>query len=724
MKSFDKNLFVALIFGLFGISIFPAYSSVSKEEFDTIIKKVQENSQRTYEEINSARFEGYMKSYVYVGIDAFDLKMVPFLEESYFDGYWQKPDSLNIIVKALRQVTPDSSKDKLSDLGPLPNPFQFMYDPSVLGMQKDGKKDKIWPLYPFSLKADSVYNYTFISEVGSDENRVLTVYVEPKRSNVPAVVGTYRIDKNRCEVVNSDVVFNDAASFTKADVNRNKNSLNLSVSGTEGHQIKTQKTLMYGQYWLPTEVEEEFELHILGFKVKIQRIVNFEAYFINPEEPDTTLKFTKKVLYARDQKLEEEVFEPAPYPNRLTKKEQDLLIRHIEDKFSSSELFGELIESDNLAQEAFKIGVQQKVGRYVQLSERLGNIFNYNRVEGLKVTHGYSFSNLLFKNSVVSFLGGYGIKDKRLKGEVGFLKYLDNNQKRWFLETNIYHKMDFNEDPRLISSGKNTITSFIYKGDYRDYFYKIGGNVGLGFRATDNLALKLAYVSQTEESAISHSQFSIFKYGDRFRLNPEIAEGEFRGLQTSLLLRSYYFDGKITAEYTDRNYLASDFSFKRVQVDLGKQFRPTYHSKFFLNLSAGAADGYLPPQRWFDFGGRTFMNYHGNLRGVDYKEFTGDRMATAVGEYALNGLFLRDHGIKLKLLYALKFTLWGGLGWSDLSQKSLSMARGLNVPTQTTDDIYYEAGFGISDMLNIFRVDFITNNQNDKKVFVRYNFLQ
>jgi hypothetical protein len=722
MKLFVFGFFVCTCFLLISS---PANATLSEQEFKNLIRKTQENSQRTYDEINSVQFEGYLKSYVYVGMNAFDLKFVPMLEESYFNGFWQKPDSLNIIVKALRFVTPDdSSKAKFSELGPLPNPFQYMYDPAVLGMKKEGQKEKIWPLYPFSLKADSVYQYKFISEVGADENRVVEIRVEPKRANIPAVIGSFRIDKNRFEVVSSDVVFNDAASFTKGDVNKQKNRISLSVSGTEGHQIRTQKTLMYNQYWLPTAVEEEFELEIWGIKVKIQRQVTFETYFINPEVPDTSLKLTEKVIYQRDPELEKKVFKPTDHPNRLTRKEQEMLIKKIEDKFSSRELMTELIDSDNLAKEAYKIAVQQSVGKYLQLSERLGSFLHYNRVEGLKITYGHNFSNLLLKNSIFSLVGGYGFKDQRLKGQFGFLQYL-GKKKQLFLEGNLYDKIDYAEGRRLITGARNTFTSLLYKGDYRDYYYKKGGNIGLGFRVTENLALKLAFVSQTEESAMIHSNFSIFNYKDRFRLNPEIAEGELRGLQSSLLFNMYKFDGKIAAEYTDKTHFASDFSYSVMRVDLEKQFRPSYHSKFFLNLSGGMADGYLPPQRWFDLGGKTFMNYHGNLRGVGYKAFTGDRMFSAVGEYSLNLMAIAEtFSIDPDILKLLKLTFWGGFGRTELSEKSKTMAAGLNVPMTTTDGNYYEFGTGIGDFLNIFRLDFVTNNESDKKVLISFNMLR
>ena len=124
----------------------------------------------------------------------------------------------------------------------------------------------------------------------------------------------------------------------------------------------------------------------------------------------------------------------------------------------------------------------------------------------------------------------------------------------------------------LISTGKNTFTSLLYKGDYRDYYYKVGGSIGLGLRATENLAIKLAYISQSEKNATNHTKFSIFKYNKPFRINPEIAEGEYRGFKASILYRSFNFDADITAEHTNTKWLQSDFCFSSIRTNIRKQY--------------------------------------------------------------------------------------------------------------------------------------------------------
>lgn len=710
----------------FALIFFYLTSAIAEDDFMTFIKKVQETSQQSYDEIQSVTFKGHSKSSVYFAFSPFEIKLIPIMEEYYFDGFWIKPDSLRIIIKALRTVEPDSEKIRYGGMIPLPNPFQFIYDPSALGMQKtmrDSINQNIWPLYPFALGSDSVYHYTKINELGFDENKILIVKVTPVKSNIPAVTGNFMIDANKHVIVASDVIFNEAATFTRASVQREKRRFTLSIGGSENHKVKTEKALLYGSYWLPTFVEEEFEIHILGVKAKVYRIIEFNSYTVNSEEIDSAMFANKKVEYKIDPDLEKEVFSDSLPKHKLTKAEQEQIIKKIEDNFSSTKLFYDLIESDAVAEEAVKIGWEQTVGPYFRVAQQIGKLASFNRVEGLRMNYGFNLSNFLLNNSVIALNGGYGFKDKDWTGELSFFNFL-TNQKSVFFEGNLFRSLGYEESTRLISTGKNTITSLLYKGDYRDYYYKQGFDLGFGWRFTENFAAKVSFVSQTEKSADNNTRFSIFNYSKAFRQNPEIVAGKFNGVRTSVLYRAYNFDAELFMEYTGNKYLQSYFSYSLMKTNILKRYRLSEYSDLHICASAGFATGKLPPQRWFDFGGKTFMNYHGNLRGVDYKTFTGDRMINSTVEYSLIGSEFYDHGLKAGFIKALKLHLWSGIGWSSLSEKSKRFALNINTPIATTDGMYHEFGIGLGDRFNILRVDFVRNRISENKILVSLNVLR
>jgi hypothetical protein len=717
----QNNIFLKIILALIFFLLLSTFDKIyTQTNLDSLIQRVQIKSQNSYDSIDSVLFSGHTKSYVYFAYGPFDVKLIPYVEEYFFDGFWIKPDSIRLVIKAQRLVVPDSEKVNIGkDTFPLPNPFHYFYDPSLIGV----KDIKLWPIYPFAKGADSLYYYEKINEIGFGDNQVVTVSVAPKDNNIPAVHGTYQLDVNKNEVVGSDVLFNEATSFVKSSLNRNKKGFNFSVSGSENHKMKTKKALLHGNYWLPTVLQEEFDIRILGFTVKVNRTIEFDSYIVNSAPSDSAIMENKKIIYSPDSTLEKKLLADVEYPSKLSREEQEQLIKKIEDKFSAENLFTDLLESESLAKDAFRMALEQKFGTYFNFVQNLGKYGVYNRAEGLRLNYGMNITNPVIKNSVLSIYGGYGFKDQKWKAEASLLKYVDK-KKKIFFEGNLYHSLGFEENKKLITTGKNSLTSLLYKGDYRDYYYKSGGNIGIGFRATDNLALKISIVSQNEEKATNHTRFSIFKNNEKFRHNPEIIEGKLNALRSIVLYRKYNFDFDFTGEYTNSKQLHSDFSYGIIKSNLQKKIRPTYHSNIYIFLSGALSFGKLPPQKWFDFGGKTFLNYYGNLRGIDYKAFTGDRMVTATVEYAVNGSALYELGMKLGIVKLMKLTLWNGLGWSSLSTKNIRYVEGLNVPIETTNGIYHEMGIGFSDRLNILRIDLMRNTISKNKLLLSFNVLR
>jgi outer membrane protein assembly factor BamA len=81
---------------------------------------------------------------------------------------------------------------------------------------------------------------------------------------------------------------------------------------------------------------------------------------------------------------------------------------------------------------------------------------------------------------------------------------------------------------------------------------------------------------------------------------------------------------------TSRPDFDSEFNFERFIVDV-RRYQPFgYGRNFDIRLRAGTGRGVLPSQYLFDLGGIS------TLRGYRFKEFTGDRMVLANGEYRLS----------------------------------------------------------------------------------------
>jgi len=718
-------------------------TAIAQTNVEDLVQQVQLNSQQSYDSIHSLRFHGRSKYYLYMGVNAFDLNTVLFYEEYYFDGFWMKPDSLRIQVTALRKVIPDTIdfKREIERNIALPNPFQFSHDFSVMKTYKNEKSGKAfkWALYPFATGADSLYNYEIVSSVGFGSvdaamRRIVEVFVSPKYPDFPAVTGSFRIDVDKKVVVGSDIVFNEATNKARHTFKKNNTDNKGRIIFTvlqekidEDHRTNTKKALFFSQYWLPNTIEEEVTIHAAGIKVRVHRVLEFLSYQINPPFPDTTIFKDEKLAYNTNPEHEKELFDGLENPDRLTNVEEELIIEQSDKAFASMNIGNELFDLESIAGEALKMRMKQKSGKYFQFAQRMGDFFIYNRVEGLHLNYGLTFSNLLINRSSLAFKGAYGLRDNRWKGEASWLHFLDQKE-RFFIEANLYNTITYNENRKRISTGKNTFTSLFLKSDYRDYYYKEGGNLGIGFFLTKKCAVKIHGVNQFEKNAVNNTRFSIFKHSDEFRLNPEIIEGNLKAFRALLLYRSGYFNTEILMELSDKKRMNSDFTYSLVKTNVNWNYKINSLNNLFLSVSAAGSNGELPPQRWFDFGGKSLFNYYGNLRGVNYKAFTGDRMASGIIEYTKYLMRLLEYnenpGKFDDLKKAVKLTFWTGLGWSELSERNRKYAGGIKTPMETTEGVYHEIGIGIGDRFNIARIDFIRNSIDKNKIVVSVNFFK
>jgi len=202
---------------------------------------------------------------------------------------------------------------------------------------------------------------------------------------------------------------------------------------------------------LPTMVEEDFDIKFWGITVKANRIIEFDNYMVDPVIEDSAAIVNQKVAYNPDPQMEEKLFKDVPYPSRLSKQEREALIGKIENQLASVDLYKDLFDSESLARQAMKLGMEQRFGRYVQWLQNLANYLQYNRTEGLRLNYSISLSNLITKNSGISISAGYGISDERWKGQVGVLQFF-GNKKKLFADANFYNTIGYEEERYLIST--------------------------------------------------------------------------------------------------------------------------------------------------------------------------------------------------------------------------------------------------------------------------------
>ena len=392
--------------------------------------------------------------------------------------------------------------------------------------------------------------------------------------------------------------------------------------------------------------------------------------------------------------------------NESSEEEKEKNLGNFEDKDFSCEMFNNLFKD-------MPEFTKESHGKYSNIVKKTTNHFWYNRIEGPYIGIERNIYGGFYKNSALSARAGYGFEDYNWKWRLAFIKHFDQKD-RFFTQVKVYDELGFEEDTKEISDNKNTLTSMLLKTDYRDYYGKKGYSIGVGYHLFDEFGTTVKFVSHNETGILNNTGFSIFNRGNIFRINPDIIEGTYNGIEFALNYRKYRFNADFKVSYTDEDFMKSDFSYSQFKLKCKYNSRPTYNGKFYFTMNSGFSAGSVAPQRWFDFGGKVIGNYTGELRGVRYKEFTGDRMLNGILEYHLKGKALEHFGLDFPLSSSVKFILWSGVGWSSISDKSLDLAKNLIVPTKTTNGIYNEFGIGITHPENVFRWDFIHTSEDNK----------
>ena len=271
------------------------------------------------------------------------------------------------------------------------------------------------------------------------------------------------------------------------------------------------------------------------------------------------------------------------------------------------------------------------------------NAFNYrlfyNRVDGFLFNFKYDVStyHTLGSGIAIKTMLAYGTESKRIQYEFGLERGFFGRSFRFAPGFEIYDKT-FSEDEWIISSGfENSLAAFLLHEDFMD-FYRLQGYGGyVKQRFFKALEVKAGYYEEQHSSLKRRTDWALFGKHKKFRENPPIQEGNFRGIKGQLVLdtrdsrrapeQGWYLQA--LAEYFPNDFI-SDYHYERYILDV-RRYQPISDGEILrFRLRLGDSRGDLPIQKWFDFGGIS------TLRGYRYKSFRGTRMALVNLEYFLN----------------------------------------------------------------------------------------
>lgn len=364
----------------------------------------------------------------------------------------------------------------------------------------------------------------------------------------------------------------------------------------------------------------------------------------------------------------------------------------------------------------------------------LEDLFHYNRVQGATFGLGVGTSLLPRLDGKASV--GYGVSDRQGTGELR-LKVFADRARRFSADAGVYKVLQRRDNPYFVTAPIITLGALLSKVDYGDYYYAGGIEAGLeaGFGQLVDVGIdevihptsvRLFIRSEDQRTADVSTDFSLLNRSTGFRPNPEIIDGTMRSFGATVrynyspVRRLSNFGVMLQSEISAPSVLPSDFNFEQYRASLVWRTRTLPLWWLDMHLHAGYSNGAVPPQRFFSLESAFFGTRNaGLMRGLEVKEFYGDRYAMLTLEHSFGEVIPGLLRIPNVASFGLEFLLLGGLGWSQFSGQTRNYTNTALPSTAATEDkVYYEVGFGINRIFLFFRTDFVLRlSQTDTPQF-------
>lgn len=607
--------------------------------------------------------------------------------ESETKGYFKKPDLEKQIVIAKKETA------NISRGFALPLIVNF-YDEKI-----DFGEFKI-PT-PLSDNAFDNYEYKLVGTTSMDSTRIFKIEVINTANTRPLLYGNIYIADSLFALMKVDLTTNDAAKPLGID----KVTFNQKFNA---YRDKKNRTLLF---WMPTDVHIFATGSFVGlikFEADVFTIVS--DYQLNKKAPKGIFdEYVVKVL--PDSKKDSSYWAK----NRLLKPttEENYAYKkiEIEDKKKEKEIsFG--ITSLNY-------------GKYIY-SQPL-NYYLFNRVGGNTLSFNLGYRSSFNRINADGYFG-YGFSDKKSKYFVTYVQRFLND-KRLTFNAGVYDKLQPLSYANYtgLSIFYNTLKALFFKKDNLDYYYANGYNFAVNYNIIPQLGVGILYNQEMQRSATKNTNYSILKKNEQYIENTPINDAFQRIVGINLRINPNRFraidwgDGDIS-RFKETNYpqlnlgvnysgkdLNSTYEFKKYSVVLlGNTYINTILN-FRYRMGFEYAQGQLPYQSLLYFRSNTgTLDSPLGFTAMKYQEFLGDQIFYLNFENNFGKLVWGNIPVLKNFNLIGLFSL--GRNFISNSNYELSATKSFSI----TDGVYMEAGFGISRILDIFRMDFAwrLNNYN------------
>ena len=654
-----------------------------------IIRKAIKYKKEFMRKLNEYEFDAYSKLVIRSSVGAVSDEKKPDeskdkeklnilgILEAESKVYFRKPDQYKQIVKAKRETA---------------NVTRSIVFPYIINFYEESiDLGDVKVPGPLSDKTFDNYDFKLIGTTSIDSLIIYKIKISNQSELVPQFFG---------ELYISDSIF----ALRKVDLHTNVAARILPMDKIHFLQTFTAyNDIEKNVFWLPSDVQMYADGTFAGF-------IDFEAEFytivsnyeLNKKAPPGI--FNKYIIKISPDAAKDSVYWK---DNQLIKntKEEKSAYRKIEKETKEKE-------------KGISIGLTTiNYGKYFY-SYPL-NFYRFNRVEGNHIQYNLYYRSKLRSNYVSSYFG-YGFADKKMKYHIEYTgRFLKGQSLE--LSASVFRKLQpLSYDLFGMASFYNSLSGLLFKEDYYDYYYKSGYSLCLSTSYIPQVNFTLNYNQEKQTTAKKNTDFSVFYPNESYTINPNINDAFLRTVGFSVRLdpSEYVYidwgDGDESKfgssdlptldfryDYSNKDFLKSTYDFRKYSFVLNGRNNINTFLNFRYKLGADFISGEVPYQNLAYFNANTGgLNLPIGFKAMRYQEFLGDKL------YYLN--FENNFGKLLwgNIPFINRFNLIGfyNIGRAEIRDSNWQLAAFKNF--SVTKGYYHEAGFGISGILDMFRVDF------------------
>ncbi len=684
----DADRFIAVLLQPNGIEL-TGVTVTDEDPANEIIRRAIDEKKRWMAQLRT--FEGKAFNRLQIRTDS----SIAAITEAYSTLYWTNGDSLREVITQQQQT------------GNLPSAFQASRVGNVLNFNDNTITLNGYTFIgPTAPDAFEHYEYRLRATKKMDDFDVYEIELLPTSTITPLFKGKIAIAERSYAVISVDVRPNEAMT-------------QLFVDQRDSRYTQTFR-LFDNKFWLPANYrfDGSFSISIMGISFPtfgIERDVVIYDYRINPEFADTIQRMNRLTIDSASVRYDSS-FWAANDVLPLTA-EQDSAYRTLDST--------QTLEK--------KFAPKGAGAALISMSDSWWSVFDvwYNRVEGWHLGISRTFPDVVEKIDLRGGVG-YGFADRRWKGEAGAtLRFgaergglpagagfgsAPRPRTMFSLSIDLYDKNIYFPEPVLPGLLLNSFGAFFFKDDVQDYYRAIGGTLALQYVLDARTRWTVSAVSEQQRTLRQTTNHALFAKDKLFPYQPGINDGRMNAIRLGvqhvssglfgLQKEGYLLSG--TIEHS-APLLGGGFDFTAAKGSIRAKFATAKKEELVfpptmnVQIAGGAAGGALPSQRYFELYSKfeVFSGF-GVMKGLQRREFYGDRYIHFTVDHNFRRMLFAPLGISRVMESSIDLVIEANAARSWFSGDEL---RSPLFPAADSRGWYYEGSIGLSNVLDVFRID-------------------